>query len=253
MKSFTLFLHPGDTFRKRLAIPLMGLAFLLLAFGNDQCLAQTIRADLGAELPGNPLKSFAPAVGVWSSVKDGDRTVLMVDGRKWTRGKPSPELAASARGLYGERSAEFERSVAGHANFPFAVFTGLADFTDGEIAFRFKSVQGKEDQAAGIIFDIKPNGEALILRANALEDNLILFQYANGRRIAVKTVDEVPTAKGVWHDLKLVVKGTKLEGFLDGKLFLEQALQKPVSGRIGVWSKDDSVMLLDDFVVTVPN
>ena len=43
--------------------------------------------------------------------------------------------------------------------------------------------------------------------------------------------------------------GTKLEGFLDGKLLLEHQLAQPVSGKIGVWSKADSVMYMDQYVV----
>lgn len=229
---------------------ILAMAFLVAFFSCRASLAATATADLGKEQPGTPLASFAPVVGVWSAVKDGDRTVLKVDGSRWTSGKPAPELAASARTLYGDQGAAFEKAVSAHANFPFAVFTGLAGFKQGEIAFRFKSVQGKEDQAAGILFDGKLSGDALILRANALEDNLVLFQFANGRRTAVKTVEGVPTAKGVWHDIKLVVSGTRIEGFLDGKPYLQHDLGRPVDGRVGVWSKADSVMLIDGFTVT---
>ncbi|WP_243358504.1 hypothetical protein [Fundidesulfovibrio terrae] len=241
-----------NTHVKRLAAApgILAMAFLVAFFGWRASLAATATADLGKEQPGTLLTSFAPAVGAWSAVKDGDRTVLKVDGSGWTRGKPSPELAASARTLYGEQGAAFEKAVSAHAGFPFAVFTGLGGFKQGEVSFRFKSVAGKEDQAAGIIFDLKPNGDALILRGNALEDNLILFQFANGRRTAVKTVEGVPTAKGVWHDIKLVVNGTRIEGFMDGKPYLQHDLGRTVDGRVGVWSKDDSVMLIDGFTVT---
>ena len=242
----------GGMLRKRLGLPavLLALALLSGAVPGGACQAATTSADMEKEQPGTKLLSFAPAVGAWSAVTDGGRTVLKVDGSRWTSGKPSPELGESARTLYGEQAPAFEKAISAHANFPFAVFTGLKEFTQGEISFRFKSVQGKEDQAAGILFDLKPDGDALILRANALEDNLILFQYASGRRSAVKTVDNVPTAKGAWHDIKLVVNGTVLEGFVDGKAYLKHDLGRPVSGRVGVWSKDDSVMLIDGFTVT---
>jgi hypothetical protein len=218
------------------------LAIILAVFAVTASLAAT--ADMGTA---DMAKSFAPAVGVWSAVTDNGRTVLKVDGSQWKSGKAAPELAASARTLYGGQAAAFEKAVSGHANFPYAVFTGLDAFRQGEISFRFKSLAGKEDQAAGILFDLKPNGDALILRANALEDNLVLFQYVSGRRTAVKTVENVPTAKGAWHDLKLVVKATVVEGFLDGKPYLRHDLGRAVDGRVGVWSKDDSVMLIDGF------
>jgi hypothetical protein len=42
------------------------------------------------------------------------------------------------------------------------------------------------------------------------------------------------------------ISGSKVEGYLNGKLYLEHTLPAPVSGRIGVWSKADSVVYFDD-------
>jgi hypothetical protein len=57
-----------------------------------------------------------------------------------------------------------------------------------------------------------------------------------------------PPAKQ-WHTLKVRITGKKVEGFLDDKLLLEHELAEPVSGKIGVWSKADSVVYMDDYVV----
>jgi hypothetical protein len=54
-----------------------------------------------------------------------------------------------------------------------------------------------------------------------------------------------------WHELKLV-QGKNIKGYLDGKLYLEHALSEPVSGRIGLWSKADSVCILTTFVSNRP-
>ena len=114
---------------------------------------------------------------------------------------------------------------------------------------RFKPLAGRIDQGAGILFNLKPNGDYLTLRANALENNLVLWQFKNGKRSPVKWIRNTPTATKQWHDLKVKLVGTKLEGFLDGKLLLEHQLAQPVSGKIGVWSKADSVMYMDQYVV----
>lgn len=53
-----------------------------------------------------------------------------------------------------------------------------------------------------------------------------------------------------WHTMKVAISGQKLEGYLNGKLLLQYDLPKPVSGKIGVWSKTDSVSYFDDFTVT---
>jgi hypothetical protein len=57
------------------------------------------------------------------------------------------------------------------------------------------------------------------------------------------------TDTGVWHDLVLQVNGTSVQGALDGKMLLQQDLPEPVSGKVGLWSKADSVVYFDDFIV----
>jgi hypothetical protein len=49
--------------------------------------------------------------------------------------------------------------------------------------------------------------------------------------------------------MKIAVQGTKLEGYLNGKKLLDYTLPEPVTGKVGVWSKTDSVSLFDDFTV----
>ena len=44
-------------------------------------------------------------------------------------------------------------------------------------------------------------------------------------------------------------EGTKVDCHLDGKLTLSYELPAPVSGKVGLWSKSDSVVYFDDFTV----
>jgi hypothetical protein len=83
-----------------------------------------------------------------------------------------------------------------------------------------------------------------------VENNLVLFRWEQGVRTVIKWIRNVPTDSGVWHDLKLAVHSTTVHGYLDGRLLLEQVLDEPVTGRVGVWSKADSVVYFDDFTVT---
>jgi hypothetical protein len=89
----------------------------------------------------------------------------------------------------------------------------------------------------------------LTIRANCLENNLVLWKFEKGKRSSVKWVRNTPTATKQWHELKVRVSGTKVEGYLDGKLYLEDTLVQPVSGRIGLWSKADSHMYFSDYTV----
>ena len=100
---------------------------------------------------------------------------------------------------------------------------------------------------------LNPNGDYLALRANCLEDNLVLWKFENGKRSQVKWVNDAPAATRQWHDLKLRIIGAKVEAYLDGKLYLEHTLPEPVSGRIGLWSKADSHIYFDDFTVAQIN
>jgi len=206
--------------------------------------------DFSDETVGAEPKSFLAVVGYWSIGAEGDNKFLVVDGRRWKEGQPAANLADKARAIYGERYAEFLDNVQAYAYFPYAVAQGIDDFRGGEISFRFKPVAGRIDQGAGILFNLKPNGDYLLVRANALENNLVLFKYEKGNRSSVKWIRNTPTPSGQWQDLKVRISGAKVEGYLNGRLYLEHALSAPVSGKIGVWSKADSVVYFDDYRVT---
>ena len=209
--------------------------------------------DFSNETVGAEPKSFLSVVGFWTIGAEGDNKFLVVDGRRWKQGQPAANVADKARAIYGERYAEFLDNVQAYAYFPYAVAQGIDDFRGGEISFRFKPVAGRIDQGAGILFNLKPNGDYLLVRANALENNLVLFKYEKGKRSSVEWIRDTPTPSGQWQDLKVRISGAKVEGYLNGKLYLTHTLPTPVSGKIGVWSKADSVVYFDDYrVVPAP-
>jgi hypothetical protein len=53
-----------------------------------------------------------------------------------------------------------------------------------------------------------------------------------------------------WHTLQISVQGTNLQASLDGKHLLDYTLNESVSGKVGVWSKTDSVSYFDQYTVT---
>ena len=111
-------------------------------------------------------------------------------------------------------------------------------------------IEGKLDQCAGILFNVKPNGDYLTVRFNGKEDNLVLWTFNKGTRSFVKRGSEnMPLAMKQWNTMKIVVNGTQLQGYLNGKMLIDYTMKEPVSGKVGVWSKTDSVSYFDDFVV----
>ena len=212
--------------------------------------AQPTTVDFSGETVGAEPKALVPVVGVWRIEDDKGRKVLAVDGRQWKEGQSSAGIADKARALYGERYAEFLDRVQAYAYFPYAVAPNVENFTGGEITVRFEGLSGRIDQGAGILFNLKPNGDYLTIRANCLENNLVLWKSEKGKRSSVKWVRNTPTATKQWHELKVRISGTKVEGYLDGKLYLQDTLPQPVSGRVGLWSKADSYMHFGDYTVT---
>ena len=205
--------------------------------------------DFSSEVVGGEPKSVVPVVGYWGIAEDGGNKVLVIDGRRWRQGEPSANLADKARSLYGERYAEFLDSVQAYAFFPYAVVRGVDDFSAGEVSLRFKALSGRIDQAAGIVFGLKPNGDYLALRANPLENNLVLWQFVRGKRSSVKWIRNTPTPSGSWQTLRLKLAGRRVEGYIGDRLYLQHELAQPVSGRLGIWSKADSHVYVDDFTV----
>jgi hypothetical protein len=210
---------------------------------------QTIKSDLSNETVGAEPQSFLGVVGVWRIETEANNKVIAVDGRQWKEGQAAAGVADKARALYGERYAEFLDRVQAYAYFPYAVFKDVSEFRGGEISVRFEGISGRIDQGAGILFNLKTNGDYLTIRANPLENNLVLWKFEKGRRSSVKWIRDTPTATRQWHELKVSVAGTKVEGYLDGKLYLEHTLSDAISGRVGLWSKADSHVYFDDYRV----
>ncbi len=226
----------------------------VLAVFNISAFAQkgkSVHVEVKKDKIGNESSQFLGIVGNWSVVQDGNSKVLAVDGRQWMKGQPAGGLAQKAREIYGARNEEFIDNVKAFAYFPYAVAKKIDNFQNGEIQMRFKLVAGQLDTCAGILFNLKSNGDYLTVRFNGKEDNVVLWTFNKGTRKFVKRgTDKQKLEMNTWHDLKVAINGTSLQGYLDGKLFLEYQLAEPVSGKVGVWSKTDSVSYFDNFTVT---
>jgi hypothetical protein len=212
--------------------------------------AKPVHVDLSREKAGTEPTRFLPMVGNWIIAREGNRNVVMVDGRAWKRGQPAGGLADKAREIYGSKHEEFIDNVNAFAYFPIAVAKDIDNFENGEISVRFMMIGGTLDRCSGIMFDLKQNGDYLTVRFNGTEDNVVLWTFNGGKRSFVKRgTQEVPLELGTWHELKLSVHGTAFTASLDGKQMLDYTLPHPVSGRVGLWSKTDSMSEFEGFTV----
>ncbi len=201
------------------------------------------------QIVGTEAKGFSSFVGKWHIDKDRENIVYAVDGRKLEQGLLSEGIISKAKGLYGERYAEFLDNLEAYNYFPLSICTEIKNFKDGIIKVRFKGISGRIDQAAGIAFNIKKNGDYLVARANPLENNMVLFKMEKGKRKAVQWIRGARTLSRVWHRLKVVIKRRNIKGYLNGKLYINYNWKESIDGKIGLWSKADSYVFFDDLEI----
>ena len=169
---------------------------------------------------------------------------------------PNGKLPAGAQAFSGTWGVRTEKGApsapkalcqTGKAEYPALILKDKA-YSDVQILTSFKPISGKEDQAAGIIFRVLDKDNYYILRANALENNIILFKYENGKRSSIKEAN-VKIAKGVWQNLRVDAKGSLIRGYLEGKLVVEATDTAFNSGNVGLWTKADSQSCFDNVLI----
>ena len=120
-------------------------------------------------------------------------------------------------------------------------------FTDVDVSMKFNPMSGREDASGGIVFRFD-GGKYYVVRANALEDNFRLYAYERGRRELASARVKAP-ALGQWHTVRLVAIGDHVQAWLDGKLSLDHRDSRFKSGRVGLWTKADSITAFDDLTI----
>ena len=142
--------------------------------------------------------------------------------------------------------------------FPVCVYDGLTA-KDVDVSVKFKPVSGRGDQGAGIVWRYRDKDNYYIVRANALEGNVVLYKVENGKRtdLPLKGIgrtygmkERVPS--GQWGTLRVVANGNHFEVYHNGKKLYEVEDETfKEAGKIGLWTKADSVIYFDDLQITV--
>ena len=141
--------------------------------------------------------------------------------------------------------------------FPLAIYE-KANITNGTLAVSFKPISGSGDQAAGLVWRYKDPDNYYIVRANALEDNVVLYKVEGGKRISLapkgtpsKTYGvKHPVPKQTWGTLRVAFAGNLFTVLYDGKKIMEvEDGTFAGAGKVGLWTKADSVTQFDDFKI----
>jgi hypothetical protein len=142
--------------------------------------------------------------------------------------------------------------------FPLALWD-RANIKDGTLQVKFKAISGIVDQAAGLVWRYRDPNNYYIVRANALEDNVVLYKVQSGQRVSLAPKGAVSNAYGVkhkvpkqtWATLSVSFHATLFTASLNGeKLFDVEDATFPDAGKTGLWTKADSVTYFDDFQVS---
>jgi hypothetical protein len=141
------------------------------------------------------------------------------------------------------------------SRFPLAI-DREASFQDGTISVSFRAVSGKIDQGAGLVWRFIDADNYYVARANALEDNVVLYKVEKGIRTPLSAKGTPPGTYGVnhkvapllWHRLSVSFHGGNFSVSLnDEKLFEVEDGTFSGEGKTGLWTKADSVIYFRDF------
>jgi hypothetical protein len=163
------------------------------------------------------------------------------------QGKPGVWVVQKDDAAHGSVLAQTDGDKTDY-RFPVAIydqFTG-ADVT---LSVKFKPISGKGDQGAGLVWRFRDPNNYYVTRCNALEDNCTIYHVINGRRQAFQS-HRIKVASNVWHTLSVNASGDHFVVTYDGMPVLDakDATFKE-AGKVGLWTKADSVIAFDDFAI----
>jgi len=132
--------------------------------------------------------------------------------------------------------------------FPLAIAEDTS-YKDLALSVKFKTISGRVDQGAGLVFRLRDKDNYYVVRANALEDNFRLYHVIKGRRMQFAGAN-FKVSSNVWHEIKVEARGNELKCFYDRQLkFTAKDDTFKEAGKIGLWTKADSVIHFDDLAV----
>jgi 3-keto-disaccharide hydrolase len=219
----------------KLRVWIVGLLTILSAVAAS---AQTTKVDFEKDKAGQPPGGFSFVLtgkgkpGVWIVKKD--------------------EASRNQGNVLAQTDADSTSY-----RFPVAVFDGVTA-KDVDVSVKFKAISGKVDQGAGIVWRYKDQDNYYIVRANAIEGNVVLYKVENGKRTDLPLKDEGRTygkkdkvPSGQWNTLRVIAHGNLFGVYHNGKKLYEvEDNTFTEAGKVGLWTKADSVIYFDDLQIS---
>jgi hypothetical protein len=132
---------------------------------------------------------------------------------------------------------------------PLAIYNNVS-LRDGDVSVRIKAVSGREDEAGGVIFRYQNPANYYVARENALTHNVAIYKVENGQTKQITPAVPHNISPEAWNIFKVSVRGSRFQVYLNHHRIL-QGWDKtfPGPGKVGLWTKADSVTYFDDFRV----
>lgn len=190
-----------------------------------------------------------PPVGFLSELTGtgaaGDWKVILADAPSAFQPLSPGALNTAKRGVLAQLAAD-----PAEERFPVLV---LQDEVFGDFTFttKFKCVDGKVEQMAGVAFRYQDPKNYYIVRANALGNSFRFYKFVNGERSAPVGPVDITIPRGVWHEMTIECKGNQIRCLLNGKEAIPALTDNSFPfGKVGFWTKSDSVSQFADARIT---
>jgi hypothetical protein len=171
--------------------------------------------------PGFPV-DFAPVLGDFRVVAEPSA--------------PSPPNVLRQVGSFDDN--DFPRTILGRLTFGNVV-----------AKVRCRPESGVIDAACGMMVRVRDSENYYIARANANENNVRLYRVVVGDRQQIASAS-VSVAPGTWHTLSMTAIGAQISVSWDDAPLITANDATFSAGKVGLWTKADSVTSFDDLEVT---
>jgi hypothetical protein len=133
--------------------------------------------------------------------------------------------------------------------FPMLIYD-KETFKDFQLTTKFKIVGGVLEQMAGMVFRFQNESNFYVVRVSALGHNLRFYKVVDGLRGNL-VGPPVDVSADTWHSLGIQCEGNRITVWLDDKLVMPPLQDATFdSGKIGFWTKSDSLTHFGDTIIT---
>lgn len=180
---------------------------------------------------------------------------------------PNATLTGWTIGVTGKGEAKWtiEKDTSAPSGTSVLKQSGVADYPvilkndpvikDGFVEVKGKAISGSKDQAIGVVWRARDLNNYYVCRANALEDNVVLYKVVNGKRSPLDIIGrsggyglDAKVEPQKWHTMRVEFSGDTFKVIWNGKeLFQVKDASLTEAGKTGLWTKADSVVVFDDF------